>query len=141
MQRQQAGEPYAAEASRLKGRAGRKSRPGTVARTISFSVQPRWTQLRAVSPGLRSRSARTRRGAAGQVAGSSVHSLLNGWAGNRAIGTEHAAIALLRPEQCAASLALVEELAGVGRHRLGRRVSAMRAGNQGLKLHSIHARF
>ena len=50
------------------------------------------------------------------------------WA--RTVGAEHAAISRLRPQQLAASPALVEELARVGRHRLGCRSAAYRTGNR-----------
>ena len=41
---------------------------------------------------------------------------LDGWAGNRPVGTEHAAVAGLWPEQRMAARARVEERARVGRH-------------------------
>lgn len=55
--------------------------------------------------------------------------LLHRWAGRIPIGAEHAAIALLGAQHRATSLAVVEELTGVGRHSLGLPVAALRAGD------------
>jgi hypothetical protein len=52
---------------------------------------------------------------------------LNRRAWNAAVRTEYAAMTLHGPEQSAAAGAIVEELAGVGRHRLDRGVPAIRA--------------
>lgn len=58
---------------------------------------------------------------------------LNRRAGDRSIGAEHAAVSGLRTEQCSAALAFVEELAGVGGHRLDLRRATRRAGEGRLK--------
>lgn len=50
-------------------------------------------------------------------------------------GAEDAAVACIRAQERAAASALVEELAGVGRHRFRRLMAAMRACEGGLKLH------
>jgi hypothetical protein len=65
----------------------------------------------------------------GRSPGATTGSLpLNRRTFHRAIGTEHATIARLRPEQRSALLALVEELAGIGRHDFRFRVPATRTG-------------
>src|SRR5262245_49451541 len=55
--------------------------------------------------------------------------LLDRWARYRAIGAKHAAIAALGPQHLTASLAGIEADACIGRHRLGRLVTAVRAGD------------
>lgn len=55
--------------------------------------------------------------------------LLNGWARDRAIGTEHTAIAGLGPKQSFAARALVEKLTGIRRHRFLALLAAVRAGD------------
>src|SRR5271166_104315 len=54
--------------------------------------------------------------------------LLDRWTRNRPVGAEHAAIPQLRTQQRAAPSALIENLAGIGRHRLDRGGAAYRAG-------------
>src|SRR5262249_19252199 len=53
----------------------------------------------------------------------------------RTIGTEYAAIALLRPQRRAAAGAIVKEPTSVGRHGLRFGSAAMRARNDGFKDH------
>lgn len=53
-----------------------------------------------------------------------------------AVRAEDATIPRLRLEHSPASLARIEELAGVGRHRLGRLMAASRAGYRRVELHS-----
>ena len=53
---------------------------------------------------------------------------LNRWARHRAVGAEHAAVARLRSQHRPAMLALIEELACIGRHDLPLAVTAVRAG-------------
>jgi hypothetical protein len=60
---------------------------------------------------------------------------LNRRAGHRAIGAEHAAIAWQRLELLSATSADIKELAGIGRHWLGRLKAALRAGQNGFQLH------
>src|SRR5262249_8396231 len=60
---------------------------------------------------------------------------LDRWAGNRAIGTEHATIAPLRPQRRTAAGAGIEKLADIGRHDLRFRGGAMRTGDDGSKGH------
>ena len=55
--------------------------------------------------------------------------VLSRWASARPIRTEDAAVSRLRPKNRSASGALVEMHAGVGWHRFGRLVSAVRAGH------------
>lgn len=55
---------------------------------------------------------------------------LPGRALRRAVATEDAAVALLGSQERLAVRALVEPLAGVGRHRLGLRATARRAGDR-----------
>jgi hypothetical protein len=62
--------------------------------------------------------------------------LLNRRARHRAIRAEHAAIARKGFKPLAAALAVVEELAGVGRHRFGRLIAAPRAGDCGVSDHA-----
>jgi hypothetical protein len=50
--------------------------------------------------------------------------------GNRTIGAEHTAIAGERLQSFSAALAVIEELAGVGRHRLDRSMATFRAGKR-----------
>src|SRR5262249_32706114 len=66
--------------------------------------------------------------------------LLNRWAGNRPIGTEHAAISGLRTQQTAAAAALIEELASVCWHDLGFCRAAVRTGNCRFENHRCHSR-
>src|SRR5262245_52057868 len=54
---------------------------------------------------------------------------------NRAIGTEHATIARLRPQCRAAAGAYIEKLARIGRHGLRFRGGAMRTGDDRFKDH------
>src|SRR5713226_7390737 len=54
---------------------------------------------------------------------------------HRAVGTEHAAVSRFRLEAGAASLALIEELAGIGRHGFHARGPATRAGDDALDDH------
>ncbi len=61
--------------------------------------------------------------------------LLHRRARDRAIRAEHAAVASERLKPGPAALAVVEELAGVGRHGLGGLVLAGRTGQSRLKLH------
>src|SRR5262249_13985963 len=56
---------------------------------------------------------------------------------HRTVGAEHATIARLRPQPCAATGALVKELAGISRHGLGFCGSAIRTGDNGFKDHGI----
>src|SRR3989344_2704670 len=67
---------------------------------------------------------------------------LDGRTGHVRIRAEDAAVARLGLEEDAAALAVVEVLAGVGRHGLGRLVAAMRTGERGaeLNLHVAHPR-
>ena len=58
---------------------------------------------------------------------------LFGRAYNRAIGTEHAAVAGFGFQQRMAGRAFVKELTGVGRHVLGTLMSAVRAGKSGFQ--------
>ena len=60
---------------------------------------------------------------------------LNWRTGYRAVGAEYAAVTLLRSQHRAAAGALVENLAGVGRHGFHLSGGAMRAGNNRLKEH------
>ena len=55
--------------------------------------------------------------------------------GKRTIGAEHAAIAGERLQSLSAALAVIEELAGIGRHRLDGLVAAFGASECGSKLH------
>ena len=54
---------------------------------------------------------------------------------HRSVRAEHAAIAGKGLEPFAAPFAVVEELAGIGRHRLDGLMAAFRASQDGLKLH------
>ncbi len=65
----------------------------------------------------------------------SATSLLNRRTRDVAVGTEHAAVAALGAKDGAAVPALVEDLAGVRRHRLGCAMLAMGTGQGGVKLH------
>src|ERR1700743_3520555 len=58
----------------------------------------------------------------------------------RPVGAEHAAIARERLQLLAASLADVEELAGVRWHFLNRSLVAFRGGERGLRVHRRRAR-
>src|SRR5665811_2032515 len=53
--------------------------------------------------------------------------LLDRWTRHRSVRTEHAAIAELRLKPFATALAVIEELAGIGRHSLHRLMTAVRA--------------
>jgi hypothetical protein len=59
---------------------------------------------------------------------------------DRAVGTEHAAIAREGLEPFTTALAVIEELAGIGRHRLDSLIAAFGASQCGLKLHIGSAR-
>ena len=59
--------------------------------------------------------------------------VLHRWTLHRAVGTEDATIAWLRPQTCATSFALVEEDAFVRGHEFHGGKSAVRAGYGGLK--------
>ena len=59
---------------------------------------------------------------------------------HRAVRAEHAAIARERLEPFATALAVIEELAGIGRHRLDSPIAAFGACECGLKLHIGSAR-
>ena len=63
--------------------------------------------------------------------------LLDGRASYGPIGAEDAAVARFRLQQHAAAAAVVEELAGVRRHSLGRLVAAVRTGNERVHDHGI----
>ena len=67
---------------------------------------------------------------------STASASLNRRAWHRAVGAKHAAVARLGLQPLAASLAVIEELAGVGGHPLGGGVAALRAGDGGLLNHS-----
>jgi len=54
---------------------------------------------------------------------------------HRAVGAEHAAIAREGLEPFTAALAVIEELAGIGRHCLDDLMATLRASQGGLKLH------
>lgn len=60
---------------------------------------------------------------------------LDRWAWYRTIGTEYAAIALLRPQRRAAAHAIVKDLTSVSRHGLRSGSAAVRACNDGCKDH------
>src|SRR5215469_1668619 len=66
--------------------------------------------------------------------------LLNWRAGNRSVGTEHAAIFRLRTQQRTAAVALIKELAGVGWHDLGFCRAAVRTGDRRFQNHRGHSR-
>ena len=59
---------------------------------------------------------------------------LDGRAWHRAMGTEHAAVLGLWTQEPVTAFARIEELAGVGWHRLDLAVTTMRAGDFGVKL-------
>ena len=61
---------------------------------------------------------------------------LNWRARNRAVGTEHAAITLLRPQERPAAGAVIEELARISRHCLQLRRPAQRTGDGGFSNHN-----
>ena len=61
--------------------------------------------------------------------------LLDRWAWHRAVGAEHAAVARERLEPRSATLAVIEQLASVGGHSLGRLMTAFRTGERRLQLH------
>src|SRR6516225_1295367 len=65
--------------------------------------------------------------------------LLNRWAGNRPVGTEHAAISGLRTQQRTAAAALIKELAGVRWHDLGLCRAAVRTGDRRFENHQRHS--
>lgn len=64
--------------------------------------------------------------------------LLDGWTRYRAVRTEHAAVALLRPQHRAATGTFMEKLTSRRRHRLGCLVPTLRAGQGALKLQLSH---
>src|SRR5216684_1023502 len=55
---------------------------------------------------------------------------------HRAVRAEHAAIACEGLEPFATALAVIEELAGIGRHRFDSLIAAFGASECGLKLHT-----
>src|SRR3546814_17472508 len=55
-------------------------------------------------------------------------------AGRGPIGAEHAAVAGLGPQHGTASLAVIEELTGVGRNRFRRAMAALRTGDRRTKV-------
>src|SRR4051812_45512130 len=61
--------------------------------------------------------------------------LLNRWTRHRPIRAEHAAVTIFRLEATAAPRAVIEELAGVGGHRLGGLMPASRARDGGREYH------
>ena len=65
-----------------------------------------------------------------------THVALYGRARHRAVRAEHAAIAREGLEPFATALAVIEELAGIGRHRLDSLIAAFGASECGLKLHT-----
>src|SRR6516165_2481966 len=56
---------------------------------------------------------------------------------DRAIGTEHATIARLRPQRCAAASTGIEKLAGIGWHGLRFCGAAMRTGDDRFEDHGV----
>src|SRR5882757_8161443 len=64
-----------------------------------------------------------------------THVALYGRARHRAVRAEYAAIAREGLEPFVAALAVIEELAGIGRHRLDSLIAAFGASECGLKLH------
>jgi hypothetical protein len=62
---------------------------------------------------------------------------LNRWTWHRTVGTEHAAIARLGFQLCAAAGAFIEELTRIGRHGLRFRNGAVRTGDGRLKKHRV----
>jgi hypothetical protein len=68
------------------------------------------------------------------AAASGVLSLL-GWARQRAVGTEYAAIARLRAQLGTTAGTLIKELTCIGRHRFHFRITATRARDDGVKDH------
>ncbi|MET4482967.1 hypothetical protein ABIB66_007532 [Bradyrhizobium sp. F1.13.3] len=60
---------------------------------------------------------------------------MNRWAAIGAEGTEHAAVARERLQALAAAFAVIEELAGVGRHDLGSSVTALGTRDRGVHGH------
>ena len=67
---------------------------------------------------------------------STASASLNRRAWHRAVGAKHPAVARLGLQPLAASLAVIEELAGVGGHPLGGGLAALRAGDGGLLNHT-----
>src|SRR4051794_5940162 len=61
--------------------------------------------------------------------------LLNRWTRHRPIRAEHAAVTIFGLEATAAPRAVIEELAGVGGHRLGGLMPASRARDGGREYH------
>jgi hypothetical protein len=64
--------------------------------------------------------------------------LLDGWAFNRTVRTEHAAIPWLWLEQCAAGLAFIEKQAGIDRHGFRFGMPAVWAGNRRFENEGVH---
>src|ERR1051326_322116 len=62
--------------------------------------------------------------------------LLNRRTGHRAVGAEYAAITRFGLEPLAATLAVVEKPAGIGRHSLTGLVPAQRTGDRRFKVHA-----
>jgi hypothetical protein len=67
-----------------------------------------------------------------------THVALYRRARHRSVRAKHAAIAREGLEPFAAPFAVIEELAGIGRHRLDSLMGAFRASQGGLKLHIGH---
>jgi hypothetical protein len=67
-----------------------------------------------------------------------THVALYRRARHRSVRAKHAAIAREGLEPFAAPFAVIEELAGIGRHRLDSLMAAFRASQGGLKLHIGH---
>jgi hypothetical protein len=57
---------------------------------------------------------------------------------HRTVGAEHTTVAQLRPQQRLAVATLVEEQAGIRRHRLARSEAAIRASEQRFEVYGVH---
>ena len=77
-------------------------------------------------------------GSGSAAATTSLSTLLDRGARNRAVGTEDAAVAWLGLEHRVALFALVEPLAGIHRHHLGLGVAALGAGQRRFRDHPNH---
>ena len=97
----------------------------------------RWLHLGNCSGGV---SLRLAGGVSGLVDGrhAATHVALYRRARHRSVRAKHAAIAREGLEPFAAPFAVIEELAGIGRHRLDSLMAAFRASQGGLKLHIGH---
>jgi hypothetical protein len=97
----------------------------------------RWLYLGNCSGGV---SLRFAGGVSGLVDGrhAATHVALYRRARHRSVRAKHAAIAREGLEPFAAPFAVIEELAGIGRHRLDSLMAAFRASQGGLKLHIGH---